>query len=81
MRLEELPLDGDDARRLVRNLGECARGKVHAVRVLARRAGVGNGDSHTLAVVRVYDLCLLAAERGDLTGVAVAARVDGGDEV
>lgn len=81
LHLEELPLDGNNAGRLVRDLGECTRGEIHAVRVLACRASIGDGDGHALAVVRVNDLCFLAAERGDLAGIAVAARVDGGDEV
>ena len=78
--VKELPFDGDDASGLGRDLSECTDRKVHAVRVLAGRASVRDGDSYTLAVVGVNDLHLLAAEIRDLAGVSVTARVDSGDK-
>ena len=73
--VKELTFDGDDASGLGRDLSECTDRKVHAVRVLAGRASVRDGDRYALAVIGVNDLHLLAAERGLHASVTVARNV------
>ena len=68
----EVPDDGHIALLLSGNGSEGREGKVEVVLVGARRARVGDGDGHALAVVGVRQRDLAAAVRRLLGEVAVA---------
>ena len=68
----EVPDDGDLALLLSGDGSEGREGKVEIVLVGARRARVGDGDGHALAVVSVRQRDLAAAVRRLLGEVAVA---------
>jgi len=74
-------LDADLTRTEIRDGLESALGEIEGCRVVARRANVGDSNSHGLAVLRVLHREALSAPAGFVAGVAVVSDVDGCDVV
>jgi hypothetical protein len=81
MSLEERPRDGDQSLAEICDGLEGCHGKINRVAVDAGGACISNGNDNTLVVLGVSDPDLLSAEARSSTEVAVAATVDGSNQV
>jgi len=79
--LDELPFDVHLTLCLRGDLGECTKGQIDGVLVIASRAVINDCDDDGLVVGSISDLDLLAADGRLVTGVTVPVLVNSSNQV